>query len=51
MVTVEPERLGKTITVTFLGLITMLIGGGYVILGGELAVRGIMWFVHPEGDP
>jgi hypothetical protein len=39
------------VAVTILGLITLLLGGAYAALGGQLILGGAGWLVKPGGDP
>jgi len=39
------------VVVTLLGLITLLLGGAYAALGGQLILGGAGWLVQPGGDP
>ena len=49
--TAAPTRPSNRIAVTVLGLITLLLGGVYAALGGQLILGGAGWFAQPSGDP
>ena len=46
-------RAGPTnnVAVTILGLVTLLLGGAYATLGGQLIWAGASWAWRAEGDP
>jgi hypothetical protein len=48
MSSIMPARASKSVAVTVIGLITLLCGGGYAVLGGDFIFGGASWFVQPD---
>jgi hypothetical protein len=46
-----PTEPNSGVAVTVLGLITILLGGAYAALGGQLILGGVAWAGRTEGDP
>jgi hypothetical protein len=49
--TASPVGAKKTVAVTVIGLITLLLGGAYAVLGGQLIWAGASWAGRADGDP
>jgi hypothetical protein len=48
MSTTVPVGPSKSVAVTVIGLITLLCGGGYAVLGGSFILGGAGWLVQPD---
>ena len=46
-----PARSRKSVAVTVIGLITLLMGGYGVVFGGWVIFAGADWLEHPSKDP
>jgi fumarate reductase subunit D len=51
MRTTSPAAPSNRVAVTVLGLITLLLGGAYAALGGQLILAGASWAGQSGGDP
>jgi hypothetical protein len=47
----DVARPRKSVTVTVLGLMTLLLGGAYTALGSWFVFAGVDWLEHPSKDP
>jgi hypothetical protein len=49
--TTAPAVISKSVAVTIIGLITLLLGGAYAAFGGFLIFAGASWLGEPRKDP
>lgn len=47
----DAARPSKSVTVTVLGVMTLLLGGAYMTFGSWFVFAGVDWLEHPSKDP